>query len=80
MPELLEHQVGKLGDREIFAFRNLRAREGSLVRAVVAGVKVERRVPSKPSTVNRDLRTLRAMLKKARPRLPVPGWGVLPRG
>jgi integrase len=67
MPEMLEHQVGKLGDREIFAFRNLRAREGSIARDVVAGVKVERRVPSKPSTVNRDLRTLRAMLKKARP-------------
>ncbi len=78
LPELLEHQVGKIGDREIFAFRNIRAREGSIVYDVVDGARVARRVPSKPSTINRDLRTLRAMLKKARPDYRFPAGAFFP--
>ena len=38
------------------------------------------RVPTKPSTINRDLRTLRAALKKARPDYRFPGRRLLPRG
>lgn len=66
-PVLLDMPVSAIGDAEIFAFRNARAREGKVVYETVAGEEQERRVPNKPSTINRDLRTLRAALKKARP-------------
>jgi len=39
----------------------------------IAGERRERRVPAKVSTINRDLRTLRAALKKARPEYRFPG-------
>lgn len=67
LPELLDRPVSKIGDAEVFAFRAARLDAGKLVHELVDGKKVERRLPSKPSTVNRDLRTLRAALKKARP-------------
>jgi len=67
VPELLEKPVSAIGDGDIFAFRNRRAREGTVVKELVAGVKVTRRVPTRPSTINRDLRTLRAAFKKGRP-------------
>ena len=73
VPELLDKSVSAIGDAEIFAFRNARAREGTVVYQVVDGKKVRTRVPSKPSTINRDLRTLRAALKKARPEYRFPG-------
>jgi len=66
-PELLAKPVGAIKDSDIFAFRNVRLREGRLVYDLVDGKKVPHRVPAKPSTINRDLRTLRAALKKARP-------------
>ena len=72
-PELLERPVGGIGDAEIFAFRNARARSGVVVYDLVDGVKVPRRVPARPSTINRDLRTLRAALKRARPDYRFPG-------
>jgi len=67
LPEFLEKPVGAIADADLFVFRNLRAREGSVVYKVVADKRVKVRVPTKPSTINRDLRTLRAALKKARP-------------
>jgi hypothetical protein len=73
MPALLDKPVTAIGDAEIFAFRNARGREGRLVITNVDGKRQERRVPNKPSTINRDLRTLRAMLKKARPDYRFPG-------
>jgi integrase len=73
MPELLDKPISKIGDAEIFAFRNARAREGKVVYEIVAGKREERRIPNKPSTINRDLRTLRAALKKARPEYRFPG-------
>jgi integrase len=73
MPELLTVPLGQIGDREIFAFRNARARDGKTVYEVVAGVKVARQAPAKASTINRDLRTLRAALKKACPEYRFPG-------
>lgn len=73
MPELLEKPVGAIADADLFAYRNRRAREGSTVYQVVAGQRVKVRVPTKPSTINRDLRTLRAALKKARPEYRFPG-------
>ena len=66
-PELLGKPVSAIADVDVFAFRNARARSGKLVIVVEAGKPVERRVPAKASTINRDLRTLRAALKKARP-------------
>ena len=42
--------MGRISEKDIFAFREARERDGA-----------------KPSTVNRDFRTLRAALKKARP-------------
>jgi hypothetical protein len=77
MPELLDKPVSRIGDADV-AFRNRRAREGSVVHQVVAGEKVTRRVPTKPSTINRDLRTLRAALKKARPEYRFPGGAFFP--
>lgn len=73
MPELLEKPVDAIADADLFAYRNRRAREGSTVYQVVAGKRVKIRVPTKPSRINRDLRTLRAALKKARPEYRFPG-------
>jgi hypothetical protein len=56
-PELLDREVTKIGDREIFAVRDLRAREGKIAYDVVDGEKCERQVRNKPSTINRDQRT-----------------------
>lgn len=78
MPELLDRPVSRIGDAELFAFRQIRLREGKVVYTVTDGVKRERRVPAKPSTINRDLRTIRAMLKKARPDYRVPAGVFLP--
>jgi len=72
-PEILDKAVSAITDADVFAFRNGRAREGTVVFAVVDGRKVRKRRPSKPSTINRDLRTLRAALKKARPEYRFPG-------
>lgn len=55
-PEILDKAVSAIGDADVFAFRNGRARAGT-----------------KPSTINRDLRTLRAALKKGRPEYRFPG-------
>jgi integrase len=78
LPEFLEKPVSAIADADLFAYRNLRAREGSTVYQVVAGKRVKVRVPTKPSTINRDLRTLRAALKKARPDYRFPGGAFFP--
>jgi integrase len=77
-PDLLEKPVGAITDGDLFAYRNRRAREGTAVYRVVAGQRVKVRVPTKPSTINRDLRTLRAALKKARPEYRFPGGAFFP--
>lgn len=77
-PAVLDMHVSEIGDAEIFAFRNARARDGKLVYESVAGKRQERRIPNKPSTINRDLRTLRAALKKARPEYRFPGGVFFP--
>jgi integrase len=67
-PELLAKPVSAIADRDVFAFRLARAQEGKTIVETVAGERRERLVPrAKPSTINRDLRTLRAALKKALP-------------
>jgi integrase len=77
-PVLLDMPVSAIGDAEIFAFRNARAREGKVVYETVGGEKQERRIPNKTSTIDRDLRTLRAALKKARPEYRFPGAAFFP--
>jgi integrase len=72
-PELLSKAVSAIGDADVFAFRNARLREGKRAVEVVNGEKRTRRVPAKASTINRDLRTLRAALKRARPDYRFPG-------
>jgi integrase len=77
-PALLDLPVSAIGDAEIFAFRNARARDGKIVYETVAGKRQERRIPNKPSTINRDLRTFRAALKRARPEYRFPGGAFFP--
>lgn len=78
MPELLDRPVSRIGDAELYAFRNVRLREGKAATVLVNGEKQERRVPAKASTINRDLTTLRAMLKRARPEYRFPAGAFLP--
>ena len=73
VPGLLDKPVSEIGDADVFAFRNARLREGKVVYETVAGERRTRRVPNKASTINRDLRTLRAALKKVRPEYRFPG-------
>jgi integrase len=67
LPALLDRPITSLNETDFFAFRNARLRAGRVVVEVVDGIKRERRLPTKPSTINRDLRTLRAALKRALP-------------
>ena len=78
LPALLNKAVGAVTDADIYAFRAGMLREGKRVREAVAGQRVERRGPAKPATINRDLRTIRAMLKKARPDYRFPGGAFFP--
>ncbi|MGH7325468.1 MAG: hypothetical protein ACREJ9_12600 [Candidatus Rokuibacteriota bacterium] len=78
MPDLLERPVSRIGEAEIFAFRQVRLREGKVVYDLVDGERRPRRVPAKPSTINRDLRTLRAMLKRAIPGYRFPAGAFFP--
>jgi integrase len=77
-PELLSKPVGAIRETDIFAFRTAMTREGRRVVETVAGERVVRRGPAKPSTINRDLRTIRAMLKKARPEFRFPSGAFFP--
>lgn len=73
-PSLLDKPVSRISDADVFGFRNARGKEGKRVIVGVAGTKHERRVPALASTINRDFRTLRAALKKARPEYRFPGY------
>src|SRR2546425_858798 len=67
-PQLLDMPLSRLGAREILQFAAARAREGKVVRERRAdGTIIKRSVPAQPETINRDLRTFRAALKKALP-------------
>jgi integrase len=66
LPDLLAKPVGAIGDRDIFAVRNV-PRPGRLAYAMVDGRKVARQELAKPSTINRTLQNLRAALKLVRP-------------
>jgi integrase len=77
-PDCLDKPVSAISDADLFAFRNGRAREGKVVYEQIGGKKHERRAPSKPGTINRDLRTLRAALKWVRPEYRFPGGAFFP--
>ena len=78
LPELLDKPVGAVTDADIFAFRA----------AMLPGGEADprdrgreaRQAPraAKPATINRDLRTIRAMLKQARPDYRFPGGAFFP--
>jgi hypothetical protein len=78
MPELLTRPVSRIGDADLYAFRNARLRDGKIVRKRDGDGIRERREPARASTINRDLRTLRAMLKRARPEYRFPNGAFLP--
>src|SRR5574341_1698569 len=79
MPELLDKPVSEIREADLFAFRTLRARDGGrIVIEIIDGEKRARQVPAKPSTINRDLRTLRAMLKRALPDFHFPAGAFFP--
>jgi integrase len=71
-PELLDRPVSAIGDADILAFVRTRERAGRIITETVAGETRERRVPLHPSTINRDVVTLRAALKLVRPEFRVP--------
>lgn len=58
MPALLAAPVSRVHGRDVYDFRQALAREGKVASVEVAGERVERGVPAKPSSINRDLRTL----------------------
>jgi integrase len=68
--------VGALTHADIFAFRAAMLREGK--RILKTATSPERRGAAKPGTINRDLRTIRAMLKQARPEFRFPGGAFFP--
>lgn len=72
LPALLDRPVSAIGADDVFDFARAREREGQTVAEVVAGERRERRVDLRPSTVNRDLTTLRAALKLVRPEFRFP--------
>jgi integrase len=81
MPELLAKPVGRITEADVFAFRRIRAERPCF--APRPKDDPERQparppAPARPSTINRDLRTLRAMLKRARPDFHFPAGAFFP--
>jgi integrase len=76
----LSKPVGKITEADIFAFRRARQTRPCLVSRPKDPDQAPARPPepAKPSTINRDLRTLRAMLKRARPDFKFPGGAFFP--
>lgn len=80
MPDLLAKPVGRITAGDVFGFRRLRAERPCFTprpkdpkRTPVCAP-----APAKPSTINRDLRTIRAMLKRARPDFVFPAGAFSP--
>jgi hypothetical protein len=75
LPELLAKPVSRITEADIFAFRRARAERPCFTPRPKDPDRKPARPPSpaKPATINRDLRTLRAMLKRVRPDFRFPG-------
>lgn len=69
LPELLAKPVSRITEADIFAFRRARAERPCFTPRPKDPDRKPARppAPAKPATINRDLRTLRAMLKRVRP-------------
>ena len=80
MPELLAKPVGRITEADLFAFRRARAERPCFTPRPKDPEKKPARppAPAKPSTINRDLTTLRAMLKRARPTFKFPAGAFFP--
>lgn len=80
MPELLAKPVGRLTEADVFAFRRIRAERPCFTPRPKDPERTPARppAPARPSTINRDLRTLRAMLKRARPDFHFPAGAFFP--
>jgi integrase len=80
MPELLAKPVGRITEADLFAFRRVRAERPCFTPRPKDAEKKPARAPApaRASTINRDLRTLRAMLKRARPDFKFPAGAFFP--
>jgi integrase len=80
MPELLAKPIGRITEADLFAFRRVRAEQPCFAPRPKDPEKKPPRPPAaaKPSTINRDLRTFRAMLKRARPDFKFPAGVFFP--
>jgi integrase len=80
-PELLDKPLGRISEADIFAFRRARQIQPCLKQQPAAEPKdppAPLHDPAKPATINRDLRTLRAMLKRVRPDFKFPPGAFFP--
>jgi integrase len=75
LPEILAKPVGRITEADICAFRRARAERPCFTPRPKDPGRTPARppAPAKPATINRDLRTLRAMLKRVRPDFRFPG-------
>jgi integrase len=80
LPDLLPKPVSRITEADIFAFRRARAERPCLTARPKDPAKRAMRPPgpAKPSTINRDLRTIRAMLKRVRPDFHFPAGAFFP--
>jgi integrase len=80
LPDLLAKPLSRITEADIFAFRRARLERPCFASRPKDPKQKPARppAPAKPSTVNRDLKTLRAMLKRARPDFRFPGGAFLP--
>ena len=80
LPELLAKPVGRITEADILAFRRARAERPCFAPRPKDPEKRPARppAPAKASTINRDLRTLRAMLKRVRPDFHFPAGAFFP--
>jgi hypothetical protein len=78
-PELLDKPVSRLTEVDIFAFRRARAERPCFTPRPKDPERKPVRPPApEPATINRDLRTLRAMLKLVRPDFRFPAGAFFP--
>lgn len=80
LPELLAKPVSRISEADIFAFRRARAERPCFTPRPKDPEQKPARppAPAKPATINRDLRTLRAMLKRVRPDFRFPPGAFFP--
>jgi integrase len=80
LPELLAKPVSRITEADIFAFRRARAERPCFTPRPKDPERkpVRPPAPARPATINRDLRTLRAMLKRVRSEFRFPAGAFFP--